>query len=127
MCCFCMFFQITLKPFQEQFQFNINGHLIFPYTQRSWCLAICSIENNSKHPLCLLAQVYFCLLAMFSRTTFLVSKISARHVGQHWTLSVQLLQMLWPFLHSFMGGTMYCVHTGHSRSFSITSPTPRAK
>ena len=46
-----------------------------------------------------LAQGYFCLLAMFSRVTFLVSKKSALHVGQHVTLFLHLMQMLWPFVH----------------------------
>ena len=43
-----------------------------------------------------------------------VSENSAQHVGQHWTLSFHLLQMLWLFVQSFMGGTMYCMHTGHT-------------
>ena len=42
-----------------------------------------------------------------------VSEKSALHVGQHWTLYLQLLQMLWASVHSCMGGTMYCMHTGH--------------
>ena len=62
---------------------------------------------------------------MFSTATFLVSKNSALHVGQNVTLSLHLLQMLWPYVQSFMGGTMYSVHTGHSRSFNRSSPTAR--
>jgi hypothetical protein len=44
------------------------------------------MENKSKQPLYLLAQVYFCFLAMFSNVTFLISENLALHVGQHCTL-----------------------------------------
>jgi hypothetical protein len=79
---------------------------------------MCSMENNSRQPFCLLAQGYFCLTAMFSRVKFLVRKNSSLHVGQRWTRFLQLLQMLWPFVHSCIGGTMYCMQTGHSRSLN---------
>jgi len=65
------------------------------------------------------------LLTMFSRAKFLITENSALHVGQHWTLSLRLLQKLWPFVHIFMGGTMYCMHTGHSRSLKRISMTAR--
>jgi hypothetical protein len=42
-----------------------------------------------------------------------VSEHWALHVGQHWTVYLQLLQMLWPIIHSCMGGTMCCMYTGH--------------
>ena len=120
-------FKLFLRPSQEQSLIRCNGHLIFPYTQPAWCLSMCSMENNSRQPLCLLAQGYFCLLAIFSRVTFLVSKNLALHVGQHVTLCLHLMQMLWPFVHSFMGGTIYTMHTGHSRSLNRSLPTARDK
>jgi len=124
---FACSFKSFLRPFQEHILSKCIGHLIFPYTQTPWCLAICSTENNSWQPRCLLAQGYLILLAMFSRATPLVTENSALHVGQHETLSLHLLQMVWPFTHSSIGGTMHSMHRGHSRSFHRTSSTARDK
>ena len=124
---FACSFKSFLRPFQEHFLSKGIGHLIFPYTQSPWCLAMCSMENNSRQPPCLLAQGYFCVLTMFSRAKHLISENSALHVGQYVTLSLHLLQMLWPLVQGFMGGTMYCMHTGHSRSFNRTLPTAHEK
>jgi len=121
------FLKSLLRPFQEHALIRWYGHLIIPYTQTSWCLAMCWRENNSRQPRSLLTQGYFCLLAMSSRATFLISENSALHVEQCWTLSLHLLQMLWPLVHSFMGGTIYSIHTGHSRFFNRASSKARDK
>jgi hypothetical protein len=34
---------------------------------------------------------------------------------------------MWPFVHGFMGGTMYCMQTGHSISFNRASSRARGK
>jgi hypothetical protein len=48
-----------------------------------------------------------------------VSENSALHVGQHCTLYVQLLQMLWrSYTAVWVAGTMYCVQTGHFSSIN---------
>ena len=122
---FACSFKSFLRPLQEHSLNKCNGHFIFPYTQPTWCSAMSPMKNNSRQPFCLLTQGYFCLLAMFSRATFLIPVKLALHVGQHWTLCLHLLQMLWPFVHSHTGGTMYSMHTGHSRSFSRASSRAR--
>jgi hypothetical protein len=118
---FACFFKTHLSPFQEHTEFIENGQAIQSYTQTSWWLAMCSMESKSWQPFCLLAQGYFCLLAMLSRATFLVFENSALHVGQNFSLHLHLLQILWTFVHSFMGGTMYSVQTVHSRSHNRAS------
>jgi hypothetical protein len=44
------------------------------------------------------------------RVRFLIFETLALHVGQQSTAPMHLLQMLWPLLHSFMGGTMCSMH-----------------
>ena len=48
-----------------------------------------------------------------------VSENSAQRVGKQWSLFLQLLQILWPFIHSLMGGIMYCTSTGHFSSINF--------
>jgi hypothetical protein len=88
---------------------------------------MCSMENKSRHPLSLLWQGYFCILAMRSNARFLVSENLALHLGQYWTLSLHLLQMLWPLSHVFIGGSIYSMQTGHSSTHNSSSPRGRKK
>jgi hypothetical protein len=124
---FCMFLQITFNAVPKHVLSTQSGQLIFPYVQTSWFSAMCSMENESRQRRCLLLQRYVCFLPMFSGARFLIVENAAQDVGQQWTLSVQLLQILWHFVHSCMGGTMYSMHTGHSKSLNRNSPTARDK
>jgi hypothetical protein len=83
--------------------------------------------NKSRQRLCLIAQGYVSLLAMFSKATFLVSENWALDVGQQWILFIQLLQMSCPFVHSAMGGTMYSKQTGHFSTINRDSSKARGK
>jgi hypothetical protein len=127
MCSFCMFLQVTFNAVPKHVLSTQSGQLIFPYIQTSWFSVMCSMENESRQRRCLLLQRYVCFLPMFSGARFLIVENAAQDVGQHWTVSVQLLQILWHFVHSFMGGTVYSMHTGHFSSLSKASWRARDK
>jgi len=57
---------------------------------------------------------YFASVAGFSKATFFIFTDWCLQVGHCGTIGQQILQMLWPFAHSMIGGLMYSIHTGHS-------------
>ena len=58
----------------------------------------------------------------FSRATFLIFKKPCLQVGQHETVGLQMVQMLWPPIQKVMGSTMYSLQAGHTRSVRTLSP-----
>ena len=77
----------------------------------SWTLVFLTSQPTSKFP-------HFSrhCSASFSRAKLRVNSIVRLHVGQLFRRGLHFEQILWPFLHRRIGGSIHSKHTGHSRT-----------
>ena len=96
--------------------------------RQNWHISSCSrmraIGKVSVHPCGLLEQGHSTGINRFSSALFRVSESSSLQFGHFWIFCLQLLQMLCPLPHNAMGGSMYCMQTGHSSCSSTSLDRP---